>query len=55
MMILASGNGQDTEILSLSSLPVLPAVCACIPSHTLCLHVLTSHHNRCKSVTADIL
>ena len=35
MMILASGNDQDTEILSLSSQPVLPTVSACILHHTL--------------------
>ena len=30
MMILASGNGQDTEIPSSSSQPVLPTVYACV-------------------------
>ncbi len=39
MMILASGNGQDTETPSSSSQPVLPTVYVCILYHTLHLEM----------------
>lgn len=56
MMILASGNGQDTEILSSSSQLVLPTDYACILYHTLYLEMLSLPYisPQDMSVTAGI-